>query len=53
MNIVPVVFDSLRKDCTGCYGPAPGRSDLAARHSTTRAGRENRNNPSEVKGARR
>ena len=23
MNIVLVVFDSLRKDCLGCYGPAP------------------------------
>ena len=23
MNIVMVVFDSLRKDCMGCYGPPP------------------------------
>ena len=23
MNIILVVFDSLRKDCIGCYGPAP------------------------------
>ena len=23
MNIILVVFDSLRKDCMGCYGPAP------------------------------
>jgi len=23
MNVVLVVFDSLRKDCIGCYGPSP------------------------------
>lgn len=23
MNIILVVFDSLRKDCMGCYGPSP------------------------------
>ena len=23
MNIILVVYDSLRKDCVGCYGPAP------------------------------
>ena len=24
MNIVLVVFDTLRKDCVGCYGESPG-----------------------------
>ena len=23
MNIILVVYDSLRKDCMGCYGPPP------------------------------
>ncbi len=29
MNVVLVVFDSLRKDCIGCYGPSPFEWDVA------------------------
>ncbi len=32
MNIVLVVFDSLRRDCIGCYGPTPFEWEVATPH---------------------
>ena len=39
MNIILVVFDSLRKDCIGCYGsPAGWGWDVATPHLDALAG---------------